>query len=218
MVESKKKTTQKKSTTGSKKTPAKSTSEKTKKPAPKKTTATTKSAPPVVKKVSQKTSKTKKYKTITPSHFSKDIIPETAVAKVSKPARMDMSIFTTILALFIVALVVLGGFIYSRQSRMMEPPAPPRIPSSMEPQRISISSAVILTPEIITALENLVTKIAIGPDEVLQKVRSINDAQTETAFPLDAQSGDLVFEFKSASILYRPSTKEIIKTATNPVQ
>lgn len=70
--------------------------------------------------------------------------------------------FTTVLALFIVALVVLGGYIYSRQSRMMEPPAPPVTPTvTSTPQNIRISSTVALTPEVVSALENIVTQIAI---------------------------------------------------------
>lgn len=180
MVESKKKTTKKKSSSVSKKTTVKSTSEKTKKPAPSKTKSTPKiTAGTVV--ATKKTTPKKTTKVVkAPSHFTKDIIPETT--KISKPARMDMSMFTTLLALFIVALVVLGGYIYSRQSRMMEPPAPPLVPAVTEPQRISISSSVVLTPEIIAALETLITQITIGPDEVLQNVRSIADAQTETVF------------------------------------
>lgn len=207
MAESKKKTTTKKSSTGAKKT-TKSAPKKTKKTTTKKTVAAPVVSTPVVKKAAPK----KAIKSVKkPAHFTKDLIPETV--KVSKPARMDTSIFTTVLALFVVALVVLGGFIYSRQSRMMEPPAPPLPPTVSEPQRISIASSVVLTPEIIAALETLVTQIAIGPDEVLQNVRSISDAQTETVFSPDAQAGDFVFEFKSASILYRPSTKQVIKTA-----
>jgi preprotein translocase subunit SecE len=207
MAESKKKTTTKKSSTGAKKTTT-SASKKTKKTATKKTVAAPVVSTPAVKKVAPKkvVKATKK-----PAHFTKDLIPETV--KVSKPARMDTSIFTTVLALFVVALVVLGGYIYSRQSRMMEPPAPPLVPAVTEPQRISISSSVTLTPDIIAALETLVTQIAIGPDEVLQNVRSIADTQAETVFASDVQSGDFVFEFKSASILYRPSTKQVIKTA-----
>lgn len=207
MAESKKKTTTKKSSTGAKKTTT-SAPKKTKKAVTKKIVTAPVVSTPVVKKVAPK----KAVKSVKkPAHFTKDLIPETV--KVSKPTRMDTSMFTTILALFVVALVVLGGFIYSRQSRMMEPPAPPLVPAVTEPQRISIASSVVLTPEIIAALETLVTQIAIGPDEVLQNVRSIGDAQAETVFASDAQSGDFVFEFKSASILYRPSTKQVIKTA-----
>lgn len=208
MAVSKKKTTTKKSSTGAKKTTAKSAPQKSKKPVTKKpVVAPVVSSPVVTKKPVKKISSVAKK----PAHFTKDLIPE--AAKISKPTRMDTSVFTTILALFVVALVVLGGYIYSRQSRMMEPPAPPLVPAVTEPQRISISSSVTLTPDIIAALETLVTQIAIGPDEVLQNVRSISDAQTETVFSPDAQTGDFVFEFKSASILYRPSTKQVIKTA-----
>lgn len=208
MAVSKKKTTTKKSSTGAKKTTAKSAPQKSKKPVTKKpVVAPVVSSPVIAKKPVKKVSSAAKK----PAHFTKNIIPETV--KISKPTRMDTSVFTTILALFVVALVVLGGYIYSRQSRMMEPPAPPLVPVVTEPQRISISSSVTLTPDIIAALETLVTQIAIGPDEVLQNVRSITDTQTETVFASDAQSGDFVFEFKSASILYRPSTKQVIKTA-----
>lgn len=207
MAESKKKTTTKKSSTGAKKT-TKSAPQKSKKTATKKTVVAPVVSAPVAKKVVPK----KGVKSVKkPAHFTKDLIPETV--KVSKPTRMDTSIFTTILALFVVALVVLGGYIYSRQSRMMEPPAPPLVPSASEPQRISIASSVVLTPDIIAALETLVTQIAIGPDEVLQNVRAISDEQPDPAFAADGQLGDMVFEFKSASILYRPSTKQVIKTA-----
>ncbi len=208
MAEPKKKTATKKSSPKTKKTSStKSTSKKTK-TAPAKKTTPAKVAAPVVKKTPSKKASPSTKKV---SYFTKDLIPETLPKP--KTTRVDTSIFTTIVALIVVALVVLGGYIYSRQSRMMEPPAPPAPADVTEPQRISISSSVTLTPEIVAALEHLVTQIAIGPDEVLQNVRSITDAQVDTAFAADAQSGDLVFEFKSASILYRPTTKQIIKTA-----
>lgn len=208
MAEPKKKTPAKKTSTGTKKTPAKKAAPKKTKTASPKKTAPAKVSAPVVKKTPTKKSTSIAKK---PSHFTKDLIPETLSAP--KATRMDTSIFTTIVALIVVALVVLWGYIYSRQSRMMEPPAPPAAPDITEPQRISVSSAVTLTPDIVAALEYLVTQIAIGPDEVLQNVRSVSDALSETVFASDAQSGDMVFEFKSASILYRPSSKQIIKTA-----
>lgn len=201
MAEPKKKTATKKSSPKTKKTSSS-------KSAPAKKTTPAKVSAPVVKKTPSKKASSSAKKV---SHFTKDLIPETLPKP--KTTRMDTSIFTTVVALIVVALVVLGGYIYSRQSRMMEPPAPPAAPDVTEPQRISISSSVTLTPEIVAALEHLVTQIAIGPDEVLQNVRSITDGQPDAAFASDAQSGDMVFEFKSASILYRPTTKQIIKTA-----
>lgn len=130
-----------------------------------------------------------------------------------------MSIFATILAVFVVALVVLGGYIYSRQVRMMEEvPADNSVVS--EPQKISISSSVTLTPEVMSVLESLVTQIAIAPEEVLLDVRKIEDvavAQSESAdFFRDVQSWDFVFEFKSTSVLFRPATKQIINTGILP--
>lgn len=52
-----------------------------------------------------------------------------------------------------------------------------------EPQKISISSSVTLTPEVMSVLESLVTQIAIAPEEVLLDVRKIEDvalAQSES--------------------------------------
>jgi len=203
MAESKKKTTTKKTWAASK-TSAKTNSKKSKKPvtkksAPKKTVST-----PPKKVVSKKVSSP-----IKKSSFTKDIIPEqTSEVK----SERDLSLFTTVLAIFLVALVVLWGYIYSRQSRMMEPPAPPISALPSEPQRVSISSSVVLTPDVVTALEYLVTQITIGSDEVLQKVEQITNPN-DSLFSANAQSGDYVFYFKSASILYRPSVKQIIKTA-----
>jgi hypothetical protein len=100
----------------------------------------------------------------------------------------------------------------------MEPPAPPT-PVANEPQRINISSSVELTPEVISALEYIVTQITVGPGEVLQKVRTISDASSargESDFFTEVQSGDMVFHFTSAAVLYRPNTKKIIKTGMLP--
>jgi len=101
-----------------------------------------------------------------------------------------MSIFATVLAIFVVALVVLGGYIYSRQARMVDDSSPAPVVS--EPQKISISSSVALTPEVMSALESLVTQTAIAPEEVLLSVRKIEDvtaAQTESPdFFLNVQS------------------------------
>ncbi len=130
-----------------------------------------------------------------------------------------MSIFATILAVVVVALVVLGWYMYSRQMRMAdETPTLDSIVS--EPQKISISSSVTLTPEVMSVLESLVTQIAIAPEEVLLDVRKIEDvalAQSESPdFFRDVQPWDFVFEFKSTSVLFRPSTKQIINTGILP--
>lgn len=192
MAEAKKKTATKKTssrskTTAPKKSPAKKTTT-----APKKSTAapvTKTVTKPTVKKVAPaKKSAPKKSVKAPVASFTKELIPESASTKRS---ITDMSIFATILAVFVVALVVLGGYIYSRQVRMMdEVPADNSVVS--EPQKISISSSVTLTPEVMSALEDLVTQIAIAPEEVLLDVRKIEDvavAQSESPdFFRDVQS------------------------------
>lgn len=192
MAEAKKKTATKKTssrskTTAPKKSPAKKTTT-----APKKSTAapvTKTVTKPAVKKVAPaKKSAPKKSVKAPVASFTKELISESASTKRS---ITDMSIFATILAVFVVALVVLGGYIYSRQVRMMdEVPADNSVVS--EPQKISISSSVTLTPEVMSALEDLVTQIAIAPEEVLLDVRKIEDvavAQSESPdFFRDVQS------------------------------
>lgn len=185
MAEPKKKTATKKSSTTKKAAPKKSPSKKTT-VAPKKTTAPKKtvSAPvtktvakPATKKVS---SSKKKVLPNKPSIVKKD---PGLVSVSTKKSITDMSIFATILAVFVVALVVLGGYIYSRQARMMDQTTIPTNPFVSEPQKISISSSVILTPEVMSTLESLVTQIAIAPEEVLLDVRKIEDvalAQSES--------------------------------------
>jgi len=168
MAEPKKKTATKKSSTTKKAAPKKSPSKKTT-AAPKKTTPA------------------KKIVKASPASFTKELIPETVSTKKS---ITDMSIFATVLAIFVVALVVLGGYIYSRQARMVDDSSPAPVVS--EPQKISISSSVALTPEVMSALESLVTQTAIAPEEVLLSVRKIEDvtaAQTESPdFFLNVQS------------------------------
>lgn len=217
MAEPKKKTATKKSST-KKAAPKKSPSKKTT-AAPKKTTAPKKVvAAPLTKTVTKPTTKkvsTKKTVKASAASFTKELIPESVS---TKKDTTDMSIFATILAVFVVALVVLGGYIYSRQVRMADEPVPTSAVS--EPQKISISSSVNLTPEVISVLESLVTQIAIAPEEVLLDVRKIEDvavAQSESAdFFRDVQSWDFVFEFQSTSVLFRPSTKQIITTGILP--
>jgi hypothetical protein len=129
-----------------------------------------------------------------------------------------MSIFATMLAVCVVALVVFGGYIYSRQARVMDHASPAPVVS--EPQKINISSWVSLTPDVMSALEDLVMGITIAPEEVLISVTKIEDVaavQTESPdFFLNVQSWDFVFEFKSTSVLFRPSTKQIITTGILP--
>lgn len=192
MAEAKKKTATKKTssrskTTAPKKSPAKKTTT-----APKKSTAapvTKTVTKPTVKKVAPaKKSAPKKSVKAPVASFTKELISESASTKRS---ITDMSIFATILAVFVVALVVLGGYIYSRQVRMMEE-SPSTTSIVSEPQKISISSSVTLTPEVMSALEDLVTQIAIAPEEVLLDVRKIEDvavAQSESPdFFRDVQS------------------------------
>lgn len=179
MAEPKKKTATKKTATSSKKAaPKKSTAKKTTTAAKKTTTApvTKTVAKPAVKKVSP--AKKTPIKAVPPA-FTKELIPDSVS---SRKNITDMSIFATILAVFVVALVVLGGYIYSRQARMMNQ-APTPDPVVSEPQKINISSSVILTPEVMSALESLVSQIAIAPEEVLLDVRKIEDvalAQSES--------------------------------------
>lgn len=214
----KKKATAKKTSPETKQTSLLTTTPKTKKtakPAAKKSVPTV-SAGAVKAVASPKKSspKRKAQPKTSPSHFTKELIPE--VPPVSRITPMDTSLFTTVIALFVVALVVLGGYIYSRQARIATPDVPAAATLASEPQRISIASSVALTPEVIEALEEIVTLIMIRPDEVLKSVRSISDvaaAKNESSdFFAEVESGDLVFYFREIAILYRPSTKQIIKT------
>ncbi len=233
MAEPKKKTTTAKKAssttkkTTSKKSPAKKTSTAAKKTVTKKTTTIPVASAPAVKSVSKKTApkkspaKKKLPAKTAPVKLSEKAIPTTFIKEAlpktisSKKSVADMSMFATMLAVFVVGLVVLAGYIYSRQARMMNE-APSLTPVVSEPQQIKISSSVILTPEIMSALEDLVAQIAIAPDEVLLDVSVINDVdsvKTESPdFFLNAQSGDMVFGFQSTDVLFRPSTKEIITT------
>ena len=192
MAEPKKKTATKKTASSSKKVaPKKTTAKKTTTTAKKTTTApvTKTVTKPAVKKVAPaKKAPIKSTLKTAPSASEKEFVPASASTKKS---ITDMSIFATILAVFVVALVVLGGYIYSRQARMMDDvPAPAPVVS--EPQKINISSSVALTPEVMSALESLVSQTAIAPEEVLLDVRKIEDvalAQSESPdFFRDVQS------------------------------
>lgn len=147
-------------------------------------------------------------------HFIRDPLPEV------NSAPLDTSAFATVLAIFVIALVVLGGYIYARQSRMVEKQTPALSPIVKQPQRMNISSAVQLTPEVIDALENIVNQITIGPDDVLQSVEKIRDvaaAKTETRdYFSDIRIGDMLFQFKNITVLYRPGIKQVIKAGVIP--
>lgn len=128
MAESKKKKTVKKAPAGAKKSPSKTVAKSAPKTATKKTkkplsASTSKglSAAKVESSVAKKAapkkspsvstpkapSKPKKTKKVVaqkkPTHFTKDLLPE---ATPSKDAPLDTSVFTMIVAIFIVALVV----------------------------------------------------------------------------------------------------------------
>ncbi len=154
-----------------------------------------------------------RVKKVTP-HFIRDPLPEV------NSAPLDTSAFATVLAIFVIALVVLGGYIYARQSRMVEKQTPALSPIVKQPQRMNISSAVQLTPEVIDALENIVNQITIGPDDVLQSVEKIRDvaaAKTETRdYFSDIRIGDMLFQFKNITVLYRPGIKQVIKAGVIP--
>ena len=50
-------------------------------------------------------------------------------------------------------------------------------------------------------------------------ISDVRAAQSESPdFFANVQEGDYVFQFKSASLLYRPSTTEIVKTGILPSQ
>lgn len=200
MVASKKKTVSKKSSTKS--APAKATT----------VAAAWASAKKTVTKSTVKRAWTRIRKA--PPHFVRDPLPEV------NSAPLDTSAFTTVLAIFVFALVALGGYIYARQSRMADKPAPSVSPIVKQPQRMNISSAVVLTPEVIDALENIVNQITIGPDDVLQSVEKISDVaatKTETRdFFTDIRIGDMLFQFKNITLLYRPGIKQVIKAGVIP--
>lgn len=224
MAEPKKKTATKKTPSSSKKTaPKKSTTKKATTKAP----ATTKKAPPAKKTVTKTAAKTTPKKAITPKKTvakkTVKTIPVSPAKKITtdsiatKKSITDMSIFATFLAVIVVALVVLGWYMYSRQMQAVAPTSDSVV---SEPQRVSISASVVLTPEVISTLESLVAQIAVSSDEILLDVRKIDDvdaAKTQSPdFFLNAQQWDFVFEFKSTSVLFRPSTKQIINTGIIP--
>lgn len=150
-----KKTVTKKTVT--KKTEAKKTVSK-KEPVAKKTTV--KTAPRAKKSVSKKATVAPKKKTI----------PTIVVPALKKEKVPTMSIFSIILAVFVVALVVFGGYVYSQIGRDSSSDVP-----QSEQRQMSVSSAVMLSPEVMSTLEALATQISIGPDEVLLSVEKIGD-------------------------------------------
>jgi hypothetical protein len=226
MAASKKKTPVKKSGTSAKATSPKTVVSTTAQTKAKKTKKTVKSTPvkdspspkaenPTVKKSAPKksapktTPKKSSKSTKKPSHFTKEIIPETSV---SQPVKTDMNVFVTIVACIVVVLVLLWGYIYSRQSRINDTPVPPL--GVTQPQRINISSSVLLAPDVVAALETIVTKVAIAPNEVLLSVNTVDDTSLLTSeFAQVAKAGDFIFEFQKASILYRPSLSDVVQVS-----
>ena len=183
-----------------------------------KTTKTTTKKPPVAKK-------TLAVKSVenTKAHFTHDIL-EAKPHFQTKKTGADTSMFTTLLALFIVAFVVLGGFVYSRQAHktdvLSENLAFPSLPSSYQPslpanaKPVSIASTVMITPELETELQTLSDVIYIDADDMLVDFSIISDvvaAQAQNSdFYKHANVGDYAFQFKNRSILYRPSELKII--------
>lgn len=210
MTEPKKKTTTKKPST-------------TKKPPVKKSSASKKSDALTTKKILTSVPAVKKTPTKkTPSAIAQtNLVKETSNVSVKTPkipakkSLTDMSIFTTILAVSVVVLVVLGGYIYSQAYRM-DTSVPTPDATVSEPQQIRISSSVVLTPVVMSALEDLVKQIAIWPEEVLTRVTALDNvpaAQSwDSRFYANALEWDIVFRFKTTSVLFRPSTEEIINT------
>lgn len=172
-------------------------------------TSSVKSVPAKKRTAKKIPARTKK---ITP-HFVKDSIPTDNYSDSQTPGT---GIFTTLLALLIIAWAVLAGYVYAQKIRMEQAPKTPAASvSEPAPRRVSVSSAVLLTPEVVSSLEAIVAQVTIPTDDVLEKVIRISDvttAQTESpTFFSSVQSGDLVFEFKTIKVLFRPSSKEVIK-------
>lgn len=178
--------------------------------------ATTKKSP-----VAKKTLAVKSVES-TKTHFTHDIL-ETKSHSQTKKADADTSMFTTLLVLFIVAFVVLGGFVYSRQAHktdvLSENLAFPGAPSSYQPSlpastKVSISSTVMTTPQLEAELQMLSEIIHIETDDMLVDFSVVSDVavvQTQNwDFYKYANVGDYAFQFKNRSILYRPSELKII--------
>ncbi len=160
---------------------------------PKKATKTTSKKSPVVKKSSApKVTK----KVVKSAHFTQNIIPEAKNVHVPhvKKEETDTSMFTTVLAIFIIAFMVLGGYVYSRQAHKTDVlsedltfPAPsyqPAMPSMPSDQKsISTSSSVSSTPELQMVLSNISDMLYVESDDILQSFSIVSDV-------ISAQAGN----------------------------
>lgn len=171
-----------------------------------KKTSTSKKAP-----VAKKTPAVKKV-----THFEKEIIPEEKVLpkKDPSPVQGDSSIFTTLLALFIVAFVVFGGYVYSRQKQSHIPEDTMTNIAIDTATPIDIATTVIDTPELRDILRVLPTMLVIEPDDIVESVRIVSDIallQSQNAdFFKNAQEGDYVLQLKNRTVLFRPAEKKIV--------
>lgn len=199
---------------------------------PRKATKTTSKKSPVVKKVS--TPKATKKVAVKSSHFTQNIIPEAKNVHVPhvKKEETDTSMFTTVLAIFIIAFMVLGGYVYSRQAHKTDvlsedltfpapsyQPAMPSVPSNQK--SISTSSSVSSTPELQMVLSNISDMLYVESDDILQSFNIVSDVVSAQAGNWDlykhANAGDYALEFKNRSILFRPSEQKIINVTTGPI-
>ncbi len=140
----------------SNKTTAKKTVKKTSVPSKKKSVSpVAKKTPPAPVKspVSKKSSSSKKnsrprkaVKKSSVSHFQKVPLKE-EVARSNSP-DVDTTMFTTILAVFIVAFVVLAGYIYARRFQKLDTTSTYQ-EQTLSPQRISVAAGVALNPQIV---------------------------------------------------------------------
>lgn len=163
-------------------------------------------------------------------HFVQDTLPDVKTS--IKKEQADTTIFTTILALFILAFVVLWGYVYSRQahktdilSEDLSFPAPeyqperPSLPTTSKP--VSTSSAVTITPELQAVLSNIAEMLYIESDDILQSANVVNDVVSMQAANWDlykhANVGDYALQFKNRSILFRPSEQKIINVVPGSI-
>lgn len=154
------------------------------------------------------------------------VLPETKIS--AKKEQADTTIFTTILALFILAFVVLWGFVYSRQAHKTDmlseditfqaPEYQPEIPTSSSSQQIATSSSVTVTPELQSVLSAVADMLYIESDDVLESANIVSDVVSMQAANWDlykyARVGDYALQFKNRSILFRPSEQQIINVVS----
>ncbi len=203
----KKKTVKK---TVTEKKPQKTTSEKVAKTSPKKVSAKKKSVESADKK-----------NAIVPPLLSENLAPESKKETITQEEiSTDNNVFTTIIALFIVALVILGWFIFSRYyiAPRTNPPVPEQPLPPAQPQYISVASSVVLSEEVVSGLSEIADQVMLDSDEVLQAVYDQDDeVPSDFAFLAgNAQPWDMVFVFTKRVILYRPSLKQVVQSGDIP--